>query len=274
MELKFKENDFQSFEAIPYLNEYFNNYSSDKYGGIGIENEKFLQFFAEVAHEHNLNNSLLLDFGCGPTIYSIISLGQSCREIHMSDYLQQNLEQVKLWQQGSPEAFDWNSYLRRALQIETALNQNQPIDSYVVTDEKVQQRATLLQEKITSIRPGNARATNPVGEEGKALYEAVISCFCLEGVAENLAEWKQLMANLSSIIKPGGLLIFATQLEADSYRIGDDYRRVLNLTEQDIVQTLLNCNFELGSIKTKPVKGDPNHTEYEQFLMLTARLGC
>ncbi|MEH2408069.1 guanitoxin biosynthesis pre-guanitoxin forming N-methyltransferase GntF [Nostoc sp.] len=272
MQLKFKENDFQSFEPIPYLNEYF-DYPSDNYGGVGIENEQFLQFFAQVAHEHNLNNSLLLDFGCGPTIYSIVSLGNNCREIHMSDYLQQNLDQVKLWQQGNPQVFDWNPYLRRALQMETALNQNKSTDSSLnITDEQVQQRATLLQQKITSIRQGNARAINPVGEEGKALYEAVVSSFCLEGVAEDVAEWKKLITNLSSTIKLGGLLIFATQIEADSYRIGDGYGTVVNLSEEYIVQTLLDCNFEPGSIKTKQLNGGLNHTEYEKFLMLTARL--
>jgi hypothetical protein len=272
MQLKFKENDFQSFEPIPYLNEYF-NYPSDYYGGVGFENEQFLQFFAEVAHEHDLKNCLLLDFGCGPTIYSILSLGLNCCEIHMSDYLQQNLEQVQLWQQGKPQAFDWHPYLRRALQMETALNQHQPLDSFLdVTDEEIEQRARLLRGKITSIRQGNARAINPVGEEGKALYEAVVSSFCLEGVAQDLAEWKKLMTNLSSTIKPGGLLIFATQIEADSYRIGDGYGTVVNLSEQDIVETLLDCNFESSSIKTKELEGGPNHTEYEKFLMLTARL--
>lgn len=60
MELKFKENDFQSFEPIPYLDEYF-NYPANSYGGVGVENEQFLQFFAQAAHDHDLNNSLLLD---------------------------------------------------------------------------------------------------------------------------------------------------------------------------------------------------------------------
>lgn len=272
MELKFKENDFQSFEPIPYLNEYF-NYPSDNCGGVGIENEQFLQFFAQVAHENNLNDCLLLDFGCGPTIYSIISLGKNCREIHESDYLPQNLEQVKLWQQGNPQAFNWHPYVRRALQMETALNQNLDIHENIdITDEQVQERATLLRNKITSIKKGNARAINPVGEEGKALYEAVVSSYCLEGVATDLTEWKKLVTNLSSTIKPGGLLIFATQIEADSYRIGDGYGTVVNLTEEDIVQTLLDCNFDSDSIKTKELKGGPNHTEYEKFLMLTARL--
>ncbi len=272
MELKFKENDFQSFEPIPYLNEYF-NYPSDYYGGVGFENEQFLQFFAQVAHEHNINNSLLLDFGCGPTIYSILSLGKNCREIHMSDYLAQNLEQVNLWQQERPKAFDWSSYLRRALQMETALEQNiETHENINITDEQVQERATLLRNKITSIRQGNARAINPVGEKGKALYEAVVSSFCLEGVAKDLAEWKKLMTNLSSTIKPGGLLIFATQIEADSYRIGEGYGTVVNITEQDIIKTLLDCNFESNSIKTKELEGGQNHTEYEKFLMLTATL--
>lgn len=54
MELKFKENDFQSFEPIPYLNEYF-NYSSDDYGGIGIENEQFLQFDEAKLYIQNAN---------------------------------------------------------------------------------------------------------------------------------------------------------------------------------------------------------------------------
>ena len=274
MELKFKENDFQSFEPIPYLDEYF-NYPANSYGGVGVENEQFLQFFAQAAHDHDLNNSLLLDFGSGPTIYSIISLGRNSREIHMSDYLQQNLAQVELWQQDSPQAFNWNPYLRRALQMETALNQNTSIESSLdipITDEQVQQRAVLLRKKISSIKQGNARDNNPVGAEGKELYEVVVSSFCLEGVAEDLTEWQKLLTNLTSTIKSGGLLVFATQIEADSYRIGEGYGTIVNLTEKDIVEALLERNFVADSIKTKELSGGPNHTEYDKFLMLTARL--
>lgn len=274
MELNFIENDFQTFDPISYLDEYF-NYPSSSYGGVGVENEQFLQFFSAAAHDNDLNNCLLLDFGSGPTIYSIISLGQSAREIHMSDYLQQNLEQVRRWQQSSSEAFDWDPYLQRSLQIQSALDDNSSIDESLnlpISDEQVQQLAALLRNKITVIKQGNARNSDPTGPEGKALYDVVVSSFCLEGVAKDLAEWHDLLGNLVSTIKPGGLLVFATQIEADSYRIGEGYGTIVNLSKNDIVNALLVRNFLLETIQTKELKGGPNHKEYDKFLMLTARL--
>lgn len=274
MELNFIENDFQTFDPISYLDEYF-NYPTSSYGGVGVENEQFLQFFSEVAHDNDLDNSMLLDFGSGPTIYSIISLGQNVREIHMSDYLQQNLEQVRQWQQNSPQAFNWDPYLRRSLQIQSALDANVSIDESLnqsISVEQVQRLAALLRNKITVIKQGNARNNNPIGPEGKALYDVVVSSFCLEGVAKDLAEWHNLLRNLVSTIKPGGLLVFATQIEADSYRIGEGYGKIVNLSKDYIVNALLAHNFPLETIQAKELKGGPHHKEYDKFLMLAARL--
>ncbi len=48
-----------------------------------------------------------LDFGCGPTIMSVLSSSAQCSEITMSEFSPRLREEVEKWINKDPEAHDW-----------------------------------------------------------------------------------------------------------------------------------------------------------------------
>ena len=47
---------------------------------------------------------VLLEFGCGPTVHHLLPFAVRADEIHVADFLERNLDAVRRWVDGSPEA--------------------------------------------------------------------------------------------------------------------------------------------------------------------------
>ena len=69
--------DWREFDPSAYLNEY--------YADLGEENVAILRFYSDVFRAMT-PKSVMLDFGSGPTIYSLISAVTKVEEIHAPDH--------------------------------------------------------------------------------------------------------------------------------------------------------------------------------------------
>lgn len=56
-----------------------------------------------------------LDFGCGPTIHHAAALVPYVQELHLADYLPDNLEEIRRWLRDDSDAHVWDVYLSGAL---------------------------------------------------------------------------------------------------------------------------------------------------------------
>ena len=56
--------------------------------------------------------TVMAEISGGPCIANMIVASPYVSEIVFSDYLQQNLTEVKLWQRKDPTAYDWSPYLQ------------------------------------------------------------------------------------------------------------------------------------------------------------------
>ena len=101
--------DWTAFNPRAYLDVY--------YADIGAENYALLQFFVEAYHDVSAD-SVLLDFGSGPTIHALIAAAPRVKEIHLCDYLPANLDEVRQWLHGESGAFDWRPFVTTTLQLE------------------------------------------------------------------------------------------------------------------------------------------------------------
>ena len=111
----------ESLDVAAAYKNHFNSreYLEEYYATIGAENDQLLRFFA-TAYAAVPDGALLLELGGGPTLYQLVSAANAVAEIHFSDYLGQNLQEVVSWKDGLYDAFDWSAYFRRALEIELA----------------------------------------------------------------------------------------------------------------------------------------------------------
>jgi hypothetical protein len=76
---------------------------------------KYMMNYLQTTGSHL---SQMLEVGCGPTLHNVIPLIRFVDEIHMADYLPDNLEQIQLWLDNHPDAHNWDVHIKTALELE------------------------------------------------------------------------------------------------------------------------------------------------------------
>lgn len=171
-----------------------------------------------------------LEFGCGPTIHHAAMLVPFVRSIHLADYLPQNLEQVRRWLNGHPEAHNWDVYLAGALAEEG-----------LTRPEDLVERKEQLRQRVTALKQGNIRQENPLGDG--ATYDLVASFYCLEAVTADRAEWALFLARLARLVRPGGILLLGAVRRCNVYHVFEREFPTTYLDESDFAAELPRVGF-------------------------------
>lgn len=243
--------DWTHFDPAAYLDEY--------YGDIESENLALLRFLADT-YRNIPKGGLLLDFGGGPTIYPLISAVTRVDEIHFSDYLEANLEEVRRWIAGDPTAFDWDAFIRKALELETATS---------CTDAEVARRASAIRERITRLVRCDASRTPPI-EHSHQRYDVLLTNFCAESVTSDWGEWQTYMANILSMLKPGGWLVISALKGATQYSVGSQSFPAVDISEGELIELLEQNGFPRKRIQLQSVPADRPTRDYTGLMLVVA----
>ena len=242
--------DWSIFDPQAYLQEY--------YADIGAENLAILQFLVHALREIS-PQSVLLDFGGGPTVYSLIASANYAREIHFCDYLESNLEQVRIWLKAHPHAFDWTEFIKTILLLE---EKDSSPESIVLRENQVRQR-------VTNVLRCDANQDPPIQTHVTG-YDAVVSNFCAESATEDMQEWRKFVGNITSLIRPGGRLIMSTLKGATSYGVGREIFPAVNIMEEDLIELLVDIGFDCNTIQIDSVPADRPSRHYQGLMFVTA----
>ncbi len=187
---------FQSFSAQLYLQEY--------YGDIGEENQFLLSFLHETYELWN--PKVIWDIGGGPTIYQLISASRRANQIRIFEYLEENRNAVKLWQQDSPKSFDWYPYFEAVALLEKG--QGAAIEAR-------------LRNVIQSIEPVNLFSESQVIDGSyDPTPDAISSHFCVESITSDPEQFEKAWSNLMSLVPSGKYLIMSLLKNARKYSAG------------------------------------------------------
>lgn len=169
-----------------------------------------------------------LEFGSGPTVYGLLGIEPYVDEIHISDYLPQNLLEVKNWADNSPGAFNWDKFTQYALSLERGR----------VTQNKINLHAQRLRKKIKDIFKGNIKKRWPLLNH-KERYDLVVSLFCADSITSSKKNWFIYMNNLLSIANEGGVLMVVALRKCKSYKVGNFRFPSANVNEDDFKKAVL-----------------------------------
>ena len=242
-----------SFDARAYLEEYFTE----------LDDEDL--FMARVMGKllRPLPGQLSVhEFGGGPTLYSVAALCAKAREIHFSDAVSSSLAEVQRWLDGKPEAFDWQPYIRLALEAE----------GNAATSETIAQRATDMRHRLTRLMLCDAQSHTPLGDPGLT-YDLVAAHHCTDVAATTVDEWYQVMQNVSSLVVPGGWLIISVTTGANLYTVGANQFRCVDLTPEQVVRGYRTAGYEPDSIAIEKHTVEEDR-EYSGVIVAVARKNC
>lgn len=238
------------FSAKNYLNEYYADLSS--------ENKSILRFFARVAPElKGYGNHL--ELGCGPTICQVISIAPYVHKIIYTDAYQESFDEVNAWLKNDHQAFNWQRYIRYALQAEGIVSP---------TKRDVARREEELRKKI-KIRMLDVSSANELIDLFQTHeFSSVSSVFALEVVATDAPHLMTLFSILRSGLNNEGVLSVVMVLGGNQYKVGTVYLPNLKITAKELQGALTGAGFSENKIAIEEVVADRSHYGYEGIALV------
>jgi hypothetical protein len=219
------EPDSPKVDFIPadYLREYFDTIDDEDAFGA--------RFVVRTLRDLPANLKIL-EFGGGPVLSTAIALASRASEVHFSDFLPDNLADVRRWLNDEPGVFDWGGHIRFMLETE----------GHTATPEAIAEREALTRQKITQVFHCDARLEHPLGENTQS-YDLVVALYCTEVPVTTVPGWKEVVSNVSSLVKPGGSFILAIITGSPNYKIGDEMYHCVSLTPNDLRAVFMEMGY-------------------------------
>ena len=249
---------YKTFEPKNYLQEYYSN--------IDLENRSLLSFFAE-AYKEITPNSVMLEFSGGPSIYSLITAASKVKEIHFSDFLKCNIEEVEQWKRFRHRNYLWTNFFREALTAEGKRE---------VSVDDILDREDLLSQKLTNFLRCDAFNQQPLGEKYHQYYDVVAANFVAESITSSLKTWEKIVENICSTLKPNGTLIMTAIQGASFYCVDGQRYPAVTVTPENVLRTLNYQGFDTRNLLIQQIPAeitnttDKNYKGYEGMLFIKA----
>lgn len=240
------ERMLNSFKPSEYLSEYYKKLNS--------ENKKILSWYHKIYSDPNLKGAKLLEVGGGPTIYQLISAASVAGEIVFTDYLESNISEIKKWKSDKGSAFKWDNFINYVLRLEK------------LSPEELPRRSELIKNKISKILKLNL---NELDESYAAKFDVVQSNFCAESATDDITEYKNMLRNISSYLKKGGVLLMTALEGSIVYRSAKKYFPVIYLDEELVQEYLKEAGFKINTIE-KIFSDNPVLSKYHGILLIKA----
>ncbi|XP_072467156.1 nicotinamide N-methyltransferase-like [Notamacropus eugenii] len=251
-----KDTYLKHFSPRTYLETYYTfGPSISKESEILMHN---LRKLSETFSLGRVKGDLLIDIGTGPTIYQLLSACESFKEIVVTDYTDQNREEVIQWLKKEPGAFDWSSVVKYVCELEG-------------DREKWAEKEEKLRERVKQVLKCDVTQAQPLGPASLPQADCLLTAYCLEAACKDLPTYQQALKNLNSLLKPGGFLVLICALKSNYYMMGNERFSCLPLTQEEIEASLEKAGFMSEQIDVFPLNFSRTYTYNEGILYLVGR---
>lgn len=234
----------QTFPAISYLNYYYSEVDSENAALLGWLHDAFKGLPA---------GGRLLDFGCGPTVYALISASERVGEIHLCDPAPENLAEIERWRGGG--GFNWDPFIAHVLRLEGRRD----------GEHELTARKQAVSEKITRMAPCDAFAV-----PSEDTFDIVMSNFCAESITTDHATWVSALAGIFCRLRPGGHGIITAIESARSYNVEGVALPATPVTQEDVREAMIRLGFTAESIAISRFRASTPRG-YAGLIMATGR---
>jgi len=247
--------DFQ--HASSFAEQYLQTFYRDR----APTNDERVVFRFLAEHLRALSDRpVLLEVGCGPTVHHVLQFAPYVSELHMADYLQENLEEVRKWRDDLLGAGTWSQYAELALRLEGRPSGN----------EDVRRLEQMTKRKLRRLLTCDLRDQWILG--APVAYPVVTAFYCTEEVGITMARWEEVMANLARAVAPGGQLFLSCLRDTDSYLVGGTAYPCARISEADVRRVLPQLGFNMAqSVVESASVNDQEHEGVSGVVLTAAR---
>ncbi|MEV6306499.1 guanitoxin biosynthesis pre-guanitoxin forming N-methyltransferase GntF [Actinoplanes sp. NPDC051861] len=230
-------------------------YLTDYYRTVEPDEIATIAFLVNAMH-HAERDQPILYFGSGPTLHHVFACAERASEIHLGDYLPENLAEIQRWIDRAPGAHDWRPFVRYTLQCE---------GNTCPTDDEITEREDLTRAKITTLVRVDARHPRPVNRN----YPTVVSAYCADSATGDRTTWELFMRHITGLVQPGGLFLTAALRRCRGYTVGGKTFPGADIDERDL-RAALHPDFEPLHEEVIPTSQHDSHG-YAGILLCQAR---
>ncbi|XP_062374531.1 nicotinamide N-methyltransferase [Sardina pilchardus] len=255
--LHFTEGEFYqvNFDSRAYLDTFFSNPS-------GHTDENFLAFvlhrLSETFSSGKYKGQRLIDVGSAASIHCVISACAHFDHIVLSDFADRNRAELSQWLCNAPGCFDWTPVIQHVCHME---KERSPVEV-----------EALLRQRVQSVVKCDVRLENPFHPLTQEPADCVITSLCLEAACKDLPSYCEALRNVTSFVKPGGILVMIGVLGESFYTVAGQRFSCLRLTRSDIEETLRKLQLSIlhfSMLENEAV--EINHvSDYEAVFYLVA----
>nr|XP_033774366.1 indolethylamine N-methyltransferase-like [Geotrypetes seraphini] len=225
------------FDPRDYLETYYGAGS-----GVFIK-DGFLKFVLRKLHQTcttgGVKGDLLIDVGPGPAIYQELSACEVFKEIIAADFTDRNRQYLEKWLKNEPGMFDWTSAVKFVCDLEGISG-------------KEAEKQEKLRRTLKKVVKCDVTNSNPVAPLVLPKADAVLTVGCLECACKDLDTYRQVLRNLSSLLKVGGHLIISGILGSTSFMSGSKQFSLLTLDEEFLRKAVTDAGFVIKDVELLP----------------------
>jgi hypothetical protein len=199
-------------------------YLADYYSAVEPDERETIAYFVDAMREVPPGEPVLF-FGVGPTLHHVFLAAGKASEIHLADYLPENLAEIQRWLDREPDAHDWSAFVRYTLECEGLA---------APTDCEIRRREDITRGKIARLLEVDAGDSPPLPDR----YATVVSAYCADSATSDRATWAAYMRNIAGLVGPAGTFVTAALRRADHYLVGGKSFPSANVDEHDIADVL------------------------------------
>ncbi|XP_053545830.1 nicotinamide N-methyltransferase-like [Bombina bombina] len=220
--------------------DYYNRYHA---AGKGVLVAEWRGFALKKLHDTftsgGVEGNTLIDIGAGSSIYHLLSACEVFKNIITSDYLPQNLTEIKKWLKNDPRAFDWSSAVKWVCEMEG-------------NSDNCQKKEEKLRQTVKRVIKCDVFKKNPLEPHVVPPADCLLSCLCLEAACNDLETFYSALKNLRTLIKPGGHMVLMSGLNATFYYVGDMKFSALSMTKEYLEKALIETGYQIEKIEVAP----------------------
>uniref|UniRef100_A0A8C5Q072 Uncharacterized protein n=1 Tax=Leptobrachium leishanense TaxID=445787 RepID=A0A8C5Q072_9ANUR len=161
----------------------------------------------EAFTKHGVNGDVLLHIGHGPAIYQDFVACEVFKEIIGADYTDNNREYYEKSLRNEPGTFDWTDVIKTVCEMEGK-------------GKTVEEKREKLRNTVTKTIRCDVTKSKPTEPLVLPQVDCIMTHLCLQAASKDQEAYRNVLRNISSLLKPGGCLIITEVLNCTYYHVG------------------------------------------------------
>ncbi|CAL1295645.1 unnamed protein product [Larinioides sclopetarius] len=258
-----KQNFKENLKAIEY-----HDLLHDLLKTMKIYFEIMAGFIHDVLKSRRFEGKKLLEIGSGATVHNIASASAYFPIIVQSDFVEDNVENLKRWHKGQ-SPLDWSAFLDIVAGLEDFKSDTQEVraklESRIRRSVKAVVHCDILKDGVLKLEEVPADASPP--------YDLIISVLCLEVPCASLESFVNVLKRLKKLLRKGGGLILTSFNGCNEWEVGKKKFPHLKISLKEIVAALEKAGFGNHDVRSfSPIVIDYNMEYSGHYCIATEAL--